>query len=160
MSKSATTKSAKHFGACLVCSEVFDRRRRNEEGRVVGTNYALKTCPKHRWSRHGEVLIDRETPYRDDVACQLFVATFRGGATLDSIAEALGVSRERVRQIEGEALKKIRAQGLPAFDIDPFDPSETRTGRARHDEPGGSDDEEQDEEDDDAQGGFARSGIW
>ena len=52
-------------------------------------------------------IVDRDTPYEQDVACQLFVATFAQGATLDSIADAIGVSRERVRQIETEALRKL-----------------------------------------------------
>lgn len=35
-----------------------------------------------------------------------------GSATLDELAEELGITRERVRQIEVKALKKLRAQAL------------------------------------------------
>lgn len=129
------------FGVCRVCGETFDRRRRNAEGKIVGQS-DTRTCPRHRWGRRdvSEVLVDRDTRYEKDVACQLFVATFRGGATLDSIAEAIGVSRERVRQIETEAIRKVRGFGLAAFGADP---EEERI--PRHDVPGGPD-EEQDEE--------------
>lgn len=127
-------------GRCRVCGEDFDRRRYDEEGRVVGVNRDTRTCPRHRWLRRpGGALIDKDTPYEEDVACQLFVATFRGGATLDAIAMALGVSRERVRQIQNEAVKKLRAAGVLSFGLEA---GEMRGGARRHDGP----DEEQDEE--------------
>lgn len=100
-------------GVCRVCGAVFDRRRRNAAGKVVGSSSDTQTCPEHRWLRasaKNTVLVDKDTKYVDDTACQLFVAVFKGGATLDSIAEALGVSRERVRQIEGDALVHLRAE--------------------------------------------------
>lgn len=145
-------------GVCRVCGEVFDRRR-YRLGKVVGINATTKTCAKHRWLRKvGEVLVDKDTPYRRDVACQLFVATFRGGATLDAIAEAIGVSRERVRQIEGEAIAKLQGLGLPAFGVDPDDPDERRDGRPRHDEPGGLDDADEGEAPPDDDGADDASG--
>jgi hypothetical protein len=42
-------------------------------------------------------------------SCSLDVAD-RGGATLDQVGEALGVSRERTRRIEESALAKLAAQ--------------------------------------------------
>lgn len=114
----------------------------------MGASPDVQTCPRHRWIRRGaEVLIDKTTSYEHDIAAQFFVATFHGGATLDSIAEAMGVSRERVRQIQESALEKVRALGLGAFLLDPEDPEERRsfTSSARHDE-SGDDDEGADEE--------------
>jgi hypothetical protein len=55
-------------------------------------------------------LIDAITPYASDVAAQLFVAHFGDGATLEDIGDALGVTRERVRQIEQVALRHLRAR--------------------------------------------------
>ena len=123
------------FRTCRICGAVFDRRRRDETGRVLGVNRDTTTCAKHRWIRRSENLVDKETPYERDVACQLFVQTFGSSATLDMIAEALGISRERVRQIELEALRKLREAGLSVFGLDPADPEEAGRVRvgARHD---------------------------
>jgi hypothetical protein len=135
-----------NVGVCRVCGAVFDRRRYDASGRINGANRS-PTCPKHRWRRGtDEPLVDRDTPYEDDVGCQLFVSTFRGGATLDAIAEAFGVSRERVRQIETEAVRKLGAGGLASFGLDPSDPEEQRGERRRHDAGGGPSDVEEDEE--------------
>lgn len=109
-------------GSCRVCGELFDARRYREAAH----------CPRHRWARRDDVLIDRDTPYRDDVACQLFVSAFPDGATLEAISEALGVSRERVRQIERDAFRKLRALGFTAFGL-PEAPFTSRR-RARHDD--------------------------
>lgn len=134
-------------GYCIVCGDPFDRRRRNAEGRVIGANPKTATCERHRSIRKasGLILIDKTTRYENDVACQLFVSVFAGGATLEAIAEAIGVSRERVRQIEEEAIRKLRAAGLSAFDLEPGE----LAARPRHDVRGEVD-EEQDEEADDA----------
>lgn len=117
--------TATRTGLCRVCGAPIDRRRRNAAGKVVRSSLDTQTCPQHRWLRaNSDVLVDKDTPYRRDVAAQLFVAIFKGGATLDSIAEALGVSRERVRQIEGDAIAKLRERGLKIFDVDLTDPEE------------------------------------
>jgi hypothetical protein len=47
-------------------------------------------------------------------SCALDVAD-RGGATLEEVGEAMNIVRERVRQIEGEALRKIAKRGGPAL---------------------------------------------
>ncbi len=65
------------------------------------------------------------TPYEEDEACQKFVAAHPGGATLGEIAEYMGVTRERVRQIEFGALRKLEQLDsgvLTAF----FSPDEDR----------------------------------
>lgn len=124
-------------GTCRVCGTKIDQQRRNAAGKIIG-KHNVKTCPRHRWLRGGtKIIIDKHTRYEEDVACQLFVRTFPDGATLDSIAMALGVSRERVRQIEGDAKRKLRGGGLPAFGLEEEPP--------RHDEPGGRDASEDEE---------------
>jgi hypothetical protein len=139
--------SERAVGMCRVCGEAFDRRR-YKDGKVVSIDASRQHCSSHLWSRcTEEPVVDKITPYQHDLAAQLFVATFRGGATLDSIAEAIGVSRERVRQIEVEAKEKLRALGVGAFGVDEEDPNERRTGLARHDDPAAEDeDAEQGEE--------------
>jgi hypothetical protein len=122
-----------------VCGASFDLRRYDAAGRVVGANRGLRTCERHRWARRDDVLVDRTTPYEQDVAAQLFVATFPGpeGATLEVVALAMGISRERVRQIEEKALRKLRALGLRRFYTG--DPEDEESAPPRHDVPGGAD---------------------
>lgn len=48
-----------------------------------------------------------DTPWECDAAAQRFVAEHPGGATLDEVGEFFGISRERVRQIEVQALRKL-----------------------------------------------------
>lgn len=67
-------------------------------------------------SRKSRALVDETTRYEDDVTCQVFVAMYPKGATLDMIGGVLSLSRERVRQIEAVALGKLlarcRAEGV------------------------------------------------
>ena len=48
--------------------------------------------------------------WEDDPGAQAFFAQHPGGATLEEVAAALGVTRERVRQIEEVALRKCRRE--------------------------------------------------
>jgi hypothetical protein len=59
-------------------------------------------------------LVHPTLPFEFDTAAQLFVDEHPHGATLDEVGEALGLNRERVRQIEHAALAKIRKLS-PAF---------------------------------------------
>jgi len=52
-------------------------------------------------------LVDGVTPYEHDVNAQLFVQHFERGASGEMVADALGVTRERVRQIEATALRNF-----------------------------------------------------
>lgn len=57
----------------------------------------------------GGGIIDSHTRYADDIAAQLFVATFPEGASQESIAEAMGMSRENARLVLDRALERFRA---------------------------------------------------
>lgn len=47
-------------------------------------------------------------PWTDDPWAQRFVEEHPGGATLSEVGGALGITRERVRQIEEVAMRKLR----------------------------------------------------
>lgn len=65
-------------------------------------------------------------PWEDDLWAQAFVDAHPEGATLAEVAEALGLVRERVRQIEETALRKIRrAEGA---DDEPEDSRAAQVG--------------------------------
>lgn len=53
-------------------------------------------------------VVDELRPYLEDLPCRLLVHRF-GPMTLDEIGQALGLTRERVRQIEAKALARLRA---------------------------------------------------
>ena len=65
-------------------------------------------------------------------SCTLDVAD-RGGATLEEISRALGVTRERVRQIEEAGLAHLREKvpGMPLGDFQPPQVSGRASARAR-----------------------------
>ena len=68
-----------------------------------------------------DVIVDGTTRYADDVAAQLCVAAFPDGMDLEEIGEAMGLSRERVRQVEAQALESLRRRlalaGVRAEDL-------------------------------------------
>lgn len=56
---------------------------------------------------HAERIAWESTRYADDIETQLFVAAFPDGAMLDEIGEFLGITRERVRQLESDAMRSL-----------------------------------------------------
>jgi RNA polymerase primary sigma factor len=48
------------------------------------------------------------TPKESDVLCQYFGLHGGDGATLEEIGKSMGLTRERVRQIKGKAMRKLR----------------------------------------------------
>lgn len=91
-----------------------------------------RPCP---WvsCRHHLYLDDKGHPHRPDIeiddmtcSCALdFVEENPDGATLERVGEFLGVTRERVRQLETMVKRKVAALGLDNFDepgaLDYFD---------------------------------------
>lgn len=67
------------------------------------------------------VVVNDDVPYEHDRLAQLFVQSFPDGGTLDEVGQACGVTRERIRQIEGKALIRLRRNatraGLSAEDL-------------------------------------------
>jgi DNA-directed RNA polymerase sigma subunit (sigma70/sigma32) len=53
-------------------------------------------------------VVSSSTRYEDDPAAQIFVSAFPEGAVWEAVGEALGVSRQRVIQIETQALRRLR----------------------------------------------------
>ena len=66
-------------------------------------------CPRCRYARRSSGgLVDNHTPWEEDDRCWYVVAHHPNGITLDDCASLMNISRERVRQIEAEALGKLR----------------------------------------------------
>lgn len=63
-------------------------------------------------------LVHPTSRYEADAAAQMIASL--GGVTLEFVACAMGVSRERVRQIQDRALVRLRAR-LPLVQIDVTD---------------------------------------
>lgn len=86
------------------------------EDRALDTPIGAKPGPvagyRHARSAFREsvagVSIDATTPYADDVEAQRLVEANPDGMTLEQVGDVLGVTRERVRQIEAGALKSLR----------------------------------------------------
>lgn len=62
-----------------------------------------------------DTVVHPTSRYAQDPAAQMIAS--RGGATLETVAAALGVSRGRVRQIQSAALAHLRAR-LPLVGLD------------------------------------------
>lgn len=98
---------------CRVCGVPIDRREAQ-----TGT----RNCQRHKGAQGAAVpRIDGTTRFDDDLEAQAFVDAHPDGATLEEIGETLGRTRERVRQLETAALRKLLARltllGFTALDI-------------------------------------------
>lgn len=67
----------------------------------------IPPAPRADRARASGAVVDEHTAYVDDVSCQLFVGAFPDGMSLEEIGDAMGVTRERIRQIETRALPKL-----------------------------------------------------
>lgn len=72
------------------------------------------SCRHHLYAdikeRTGRLLVQDDEPWDLPETCSLDVAN-HGGETLEYIGALLGLTRERVRQIEDIALRKVRRRG-------------------------------------------------
>lgn len=78
---------------------------RYRDGKTMDEVFSSTPLPK---AGRGEAWTDIDKPWREDKYAQKLVEEHPYGMTLDEIGRELGVSRERVRQIENEALRKLR----------------------------------------------------
>ena len=76
--------------------------------------------PHHYW-RNSRGLIQNDLPYREDYTARVFVKLNPNGATLEVVGAMFALTRERIRQIESRALKKLRdaceREGLTVLDF-------------------------------------------
>lgn len=93
---------------CAICGDVVDRGQKRCRGCA-----RIHVIPGAR--------IDSFTRYDDDAECQRFVADHPDGAPLEEIGEAMGLTRERIRQIEEVALRRfasrLRFAGITEDDV-------------------------------------------
>lgn len=75
----------------------------------------MKTCAKICMDEHAECK-NRDCrlwlDYSEDLNCTLITVTKHGPLTLREVAEREGVSFVRIKQIETQALKKLRKNGV------------------------------------------------
>ena len=90
---------------CLECAAQIERTRG-----VLG-NEALVDYGRHGFANCQHPAVDEVRSYEDDVPCRLLVARF-GPMTLEEIGQALGITRERVRQIEAKAIERLKKRVL------------------------------------------------
>lgn len=91
-------------------------RYRHEQG---WSDYDALTLPMGARLDHGA--IDPRVPWLEDYTARAFVVHHPEGATLEEVGQMLGVTRERVRQIEVAAFKRLRRacerEGIDAEDL-------------------------------------------
>lgn len=85
-------------------------------------------CQACRWGR-ADALIDKDTRYAEDAAAIEFVETHPGGGTLEEVGELMGLTRERIRQIEERALRKL-VDRLKLVGVTASDVADTLAGKA------------------------------
>ena len=77
-----------------------------------------------------EPFLDFETPYAEDRRCQMLRSNWPDGASLEEVASAFGVTRERIRQIETEAIRTFARRLRVAVGPDALDALAARFGHA------------------------------
>jgi len=82
-----------------------------------------------------EPFLDFETPYAEDARCQMLRSNWPDGAALEDVAAAFGVTRERIRQIETDALRTFARRLRVAVGEDALDALAGRFGHAEGEAP-------------------------
>lgn len=80
-----------------------------------------------------EPFLDFETPYAEDRRCQMLRSNWPGGAALEDVAAAFGVTRERIRQIETAAIRTYVRRLRVALGDDALDALAERFGHSEGD---------------------------
>lgn len=115
------TPHAANFSRCDRCRAMWPDAKLGRPCRYCGLP-GTEADRLGRTNRHEDCKYQREkpqdatvhpfAPWEEDEAAQRFVMEHPWGATLEEIAGAFGVSKERVRQIEHDALRKLE-RALP-----------------------------------------------
>lgn len=102
--------------SCTVCARAVSVEAATKSGRCADC------ATVHLNGRHMSAATVHPTlPFAQDDAAQRFVETHPDGGTLEEVGAALGITRERARQVEAIALKRLvlrcRVAGITREDI-------------------------------------------
>lgn len=95
---SAHLKKPEQLAQCATCPRWTEGWRMSRSGK----------CPTCATAQARDSIVSSFTRYEDDVQAMIFVRDHPDGAELWMIGEYLGLTCERIRQIEYEALAKMR----------------------------------------------------
>lgn len=103
---------------CALCGAPRASNRRDRRGRCcVGIH------------EPAGALVSHVSEYEDDPAARLFVETFADGASAATVGLALGISRQRVQQIEAAACRRLATTASKLFGWGPHDLAEALAAR-------------------------------
>ena len=124
-------KDAGGKARCRPCKneELHRQRMRNAKGRITGGQRCPEITTEERERRAHirqaiagakDLRIEGEradVPYEQDVACQIVVAAHPGGMMLEEVAEVMGLTRERVRQIIATVSRRAQMMRGPQVEF-------------------------------------------
>ena len=93
---------------CQSCIGTMNATRRNELMRAHGVDIPTPRNTRKPRTEH-QIRLDT-LPWERDFETQMFVEDHVDGAKLEDVGQYMGLTRERVRQIEAKALRKLKAK--------------------------------------------------